>query len=251
MLAAQRGRRKVPACAGIYAREHQAMPDASPAMSSAAAEDYLRRIASIEEGADGALVSMGQVAERMGVAPGTATAMVKKLAAAGYLEYEPYAGVRLTAVGQQSSLALIRRHRLVELFLVEVLGLDWSEIDGEAELLEHAISERLLARIDALLGHPTVDPHGDPIPAADLSMAAIAARALVGCQPGERLRLLRVLDQDAEFLRFLDRKGLRPGVLLTLVEVDVLGDSLQLQVDGQALTLGGRSAAKLMVEPEA
>src|SRR5438034_298483 len=139
-------------------------------MPTRTVEDYLKALyAEQQRGTargDGGLVAMGALALAMSVAPGTATAMVKTLAEAGLVDYEPRGGVRLSGKGEKLALHVLRRHRLVELFLVEVLGLDWSEVDPEAEELEHAISDKVMERIDWLLDHPQVDPHGDPIPSA-------------------------------------------------------------------------------------
>src|SRR3954468_10456586 len=133
-------------------------------MPSSTVENYLKTLYAEQQAAGGDLVPMGALAAAMNVAPGTATAMVKALADAGLADYEPRGGVRLTAKGEKLALHVLRRHRLGGLFLVEVLGLDWSEVDEEAEELEHAISDKVLDRIDALLKFPQVDPHGDPIP---------------------------------------------------------------------------------------
>src|SRR5215471_9542710 len=135
-------------------------------MPSSTVENYLKQIYLEQQSAQGELVSMGRLASVMNVVPGTATSMVKALADSGLVEYEPRSGARLTRGGQQLALHVLRRHRLVELFLVKVLGLDWSEVHEEAEELEHAISDKVLERIDQFLGHPSADPHGDPIPTA-------------------------------------------------------------------------------------
>src|SRR5438046_8279 len=135
-------------------------------MASRTVENYLKALYSEQQRAGDELVSMGRLASAMGVVPGTVTTMVKALADSGLVSYEPRGGVRLTRGGEQLALHVLRRHRLVELFLVKVLGLDWSEVHAEAEELEHAVSDKVLERIDALLEHPRVDPHGDPIPPA-------------------------------------------------------------------------------------
>src|SRR5213592_1588344 len=136
---------------------------------------------------------MGKLATAMGVVPGTATSMVKALADSGLVSYEPRGGARLTSGGEQLALHVLRRHRLVELFLVKVLGLDWSEVHEEADELEHAISDKVLERIDALLGRPRVDPHGDPIPTAKGKLAAPRLESLADCGLGKSLRIARVL----------------------------------------------------------
>src|SRR6266850_5993557 len=133
-------------------------------MPSITVENYLKQLYLEQQNSAEELVQMGKLANAMGVVPGTATSMVKALADSGLVSYEPRFGAKLTKGGEQLALHVLRRHRLVELFLVKVLGLDWSEVHDEAEQLEHAISEKVLERIDAFLGHPAVDPHGDPIP---------------------------------------------------------------------------------------
>src|SRR6058998_1350305 len=136
-------------------------------MHSSTVEDYLKQIyLEQQSGGQGQLVPMGKLAAAMGVVPGTATSMVKALADSGLVTYEPRGGARLTRGGEQLALHVLRRHRLVELFLVKVLGLDWSEVHAEAEELEHAVSDKVLERMDDVLGRPSVDPHGDPIPSA-------------------------------------------------------------------------------------
>src|SRR5205814_3446818 len=185
------------------------------AMASSTVEDYVKQIYLEQLGAADRddLVSMGRLAAAMGVVPGTATSMVKALADAGLVDYEPRGGARLTRGGEQLALRVLRRHRLVELFLVKVLGLDWSEVHPEAEELEHAISEKVLERIDALLGRPSVDPHGDPIPSAKGKLAADARRlrTLGDCDLHRPMRIARVVDQEPAFLQFAERCGLTPG----------------------------------------
>lgn len=219
-------------------------------MVTNAAENYLREIYGLLEQADHDQVSMGRLAETMGVAPGTATAMVKRLADHGQITYEPYAGVRLTEDGRRAALGLIRRHRLIEIFLVEMLGFDWSEIHDEARLLEHAVSNRLLDRIDSLLGHPAVDPHGDPVPDADGHIRPSPDSSLWHMQPDQRVRVVRVLDQAPAFLRYLADHGLRPGSCVRIVARDQAGEVVTVQsFSGVSVTLGAGVAEKLLVEP--
>ena len=192
---------------------------------------------------------MKRLADGVGVSPGTATAMVKTLARSGLIEYEPRGGSRLTAAGEQLALNVLRRHRLVEAFLVDVLKLDWSEVHGEAELLEHAISDKVLEKIDELMGRPRVDPHGDPIPTDrgeidDTRFEPLAQRAT-----GDRLRIVRVIDQDARFLQFAERRGLVPGAELAVDRHDTEADALTIAVAGaDTVTLGASAAAKILVE---
>src|SRR5436190_2503925 len=157
------------------------------------------------------LVPMGQVASAVGVTPGTATTMVKALAESGLAEYEPYSGVRLTRAGQQLAGLVLRRHRLVELVLVQVMGMSWAEVHEEAEKLEHVVSERLIQRIDEMLGRPARDPHGDPIPGADGAIAARQLDNLLTCPIGTPLKVTRITDQDPVFLRFIEDNDLKPG----------------------------------------
>src|SRR3954465_2141613 len=156
-------------------------------------ENYLKAIYQAQSGlADpDALVAMGHLASALGVVPGTATTMVKALADSGLARYEPYAGVRLTPAGEKLAALVLRRHRLVELFLVKVMGMSWTEVHEEAEQLEHAVSDRLIDRIDEMLGRPEVDPHGDPIPSAEGTVDLPAYETLLTCALNERVRVSR------------------------------------------------------------
>src|SRR5438128_10035054 len=152
-------------------------------LPSSTVENYLKAIYQGQSTLTGSerLVPMGQVASALSVAPGTATTMVKALAESGLAEYEPYSGVRLTAAGEKLAGLVLRRHRLVEAFLVEVMGMSWAEVHDEAEHLEHVVSERLIDRIDEMLGHPTHDPHGDPIPNTDGTLTPRHLDSLLTC----------------------------------------------------------------------
>src|SRR5438046_7748714 len=166
-------------------------------MASRTVENYLKALYSEQQRAGDELVSMGKLAGAMGVVPGTATTTVKALADSGLVAYEPRGGVRLTRAGEQLALHVLRRHRLIELFLVKVLGLDWSEVHAEAEELEHAVSDKVLEKIDTLLGHPSVDPHGDPIPLANGHVDVSPITSLADCPVIYPLRVARVLDMDS------------------------------------------------------
>lgn len=195
-----------------------------------------------------ALVPMGQIATTLGVAPGTATTMVKTLADSGLVRYEPYAGVRLTRTGEKQAARVLRRHRLIEQFLVQIMGMSWTEVHEEAEKLEHAVSERLIERIDEMLGRPAVDPHGDPIPTAEGTIAAADHIDLASAPVGVRVTVERVMDQDPGFLRFIEQRNLMPGRQLTIEERDLAADSLGIRsAEGSATTVGLRAAAKVMV----
>jgi DtxR family Mn-dependent transcriptional regulator len=195
------------------------------------------------------LVPMGRLAAAMGVVPGTATTMVKALSDSGLVQYEPRGGVRLTRGGEQLALHVLRRHRLVELCLVKVLGLDWSEVHDEAEELEHAVSDKVLERMDQVLGRPSVDPHGDPIPSAKGKVDESRHGSLADCQLNRPCRIARVLDQDPAFLQFVERCGLMPGVNVTVEVRDTLADAVWVRPrDRRPLTLGTAAAAKILVE---
>lgn len=219
-------------------------------MATSTVEDYLKCILLEQQNDPEALVSMGQIAAALKVAPGTVTAMVKALADSGLVTYEPYSGVRLTPSGRQLAAHVLRRHRLVELFLVKMMGMDWSEVHVEAEELEHAVSERLVERMDEMLGYPSTDPHGDPIPDAHGVMPVTIRPSLLTCELGERVRVARVGDQSREFLQLLERRHLKPGSTLVVERRDEIADTVDLRREGGAeLSLGFRAASKIFVEP--
>ncbi len=216
-------------------------------MASSTVENYLKHIYLEQQGHCGGLVPMGKLAAAMKVVPGTATTMVKSLADSGLVRYEPRSGLKLTRDGEQLALDVLRRHRLVELFLVRVLGLDWSEVHAEAEELEHAVSDKVLERIDEHLGRPSVDPHGDPIPPAKGRLPAERLTSLADCPPGSRVRIARVADQEVEFLRFVNRCGLTPGVLATVRSRDELADAVTVKPEGgPVVTLGTVAGKKIL-----
>ena len=218
-------------------------------MASSTVEDYIKHIFVLSEGAEVAEVSMGRVADALGVVPGTATTMVKALADAGLVEYAPRIGVSLTEPGRRLALHVLRRHRLIEKFLVEVLGYDWSEVHDEAEQLEHVISDLLLERMDRYLGFPTEDPHGDPIPTAEGDLDASALERLSNCVAGSRYRVARIGDQDAKFLQYIAEAGLHPGAFICVEQCDPDADSITLCVgeDGRKQILGLSAASKVLV----
>lgn len=220
-------------------------------LPSSTVENYLKAIyqgqLQLREGSR--LVSMGQVAMAVGVTPGTATTMAQTLQRTGLAEYEPYSGVRLTPAGETLAALVLRRHRLVELFLVQVMGMSWAEVHEEAEQLEHVVSERLIERMDEMLGRPTHDPHGDPIPAADGSFEPRHLESLLSCRTGVPLRVTRITDQDAAFLRFIEENGLKPGQPVEVVARDVAADAVRLKGErGEPIVIGMRAASKLLVE---
>ena len=221
-------------------------------LPSSTVENYLKAIYQGQSSLarDQRLVPMGQVAAALAVTPGTATTMVKALAESGLAEYEPYSGVRLSAAGEKLAGLVLRRHRLVELFLVQVMGMSWAEVHDEAEHLEHVVSERLIDRIDEMLGRPTHDPHGDPIPNPDGAITTKHLDNLLTCPVGTPLRVTRITDQDPAFLRFIESSNLKPGESVEVEARDAAADSVILRRKDHRLTIGARAASKLLVEAD-
>ena len=221
-------------------------------LPSSTVENYLKTIykAQAVQGDEKQLVSMGQLAASLGVVPGTATTMVKALADSGLVDYEPYAGVRLTGAGNKLAALVLRRHRLMELFLVKVLGMSWAEVHDEAERLEHAASDQLIDRIDAMLGRPSTDPHGDPIPDSEGTVVAREYETLLTCPINTPVVLARVTDQDSEFLRFLESSDLTPGQSVRVEARDTAADKVVMRgKNDRQIMIGMRAAAKLQVAP--
>jgi len=219
-------------------------------LPSSTVENYLKAIYQGQSSLpfDERLVPMGQVASALGVTPGTATTMVKALAESGLAEYEPYSGVRLSAAGEKLAGLVLRRHRLVELFLVQVMGMSWAEVHDEAEHLEHVVSERLIDRIDGMLGRPTHDPHGDPIPDTDGAITTRHLDNLLTCPIGTPLKVTRIADQDPAFLRFIESNDLKPGEPVEVEARDAAADAVIIRRKDRHLTIGARAASKLLVE---
>lgn len=217
-------------------------------VASLTVENYIKTIYLIasRETSD-RVVATGELAQAMSVSPGTVTGMLKTLSEAGLATYTPYEGVRLSSKGERLALRVLRRHRLLELFLVETLRMPWDEVHEEAEHMEHAVSESLIDRIDAFLGHPAVDPHGDPIPRADGSLASTIGRPLAELEPNQPFRIARVVDQDPSFLRYLTDCGLDLGAEGTLVENRAESGALTVQVGDRLIALGRDAAGKVLV----
>ncbi len=213
-------------------------------------ENYLKAIFQAQSAAHSdELVPMGQLAAALSVVPGTATTMVKALAESGLVRYEPYAGVRLTKAGEKLAALVLRRHRLVELFLVKVMGMSWTEVHDEAELLEHAVSDRLIERMDEMLDRPAVDPHGDPIPGPEGTVKSPSYETLLTCALRAPMRVSRVSDQDSDFLKFAERHDLRPGQVVEVEDRDSAADSVRLRGHGKrVVTIGARAASKVLVQ---
>jgi len=214
---------------------------------SQAVEDYTKAIFSLQSATDGP-VSTNALAERLGITSGSVSAMLKRLDELGLITHEPYRGVRLTEDGRRIALEVIRHHRLLESYLAEALGMPWDRVHDEAEVLEHVLSEDLEALIDAKLGHPTVDPHGDPIPSAELELEERSTRQLESLEPGEQGVFVRVSDSDPEMLRYLGERGISPGERLLVTERQPFGGPLFVRFGDREHAIGGRLARAMRVE---
>ena len=218
-------------------------------MPSVTVENYLKHILLLSDEADG-LIPMGALSAALSVVPGTVTTMVKALAADGLVVHAPRQGVRLTAAGRRLALGVLRKHRLVETFLVHVLKMDWAAVNAEAEQLEHAISDTVLDRLDALLGHPATDPHGDPIPSRQGKLPSQIYATLATCVLTRPLRVVRVTEQTAEFLQLAEQSGLLPGAAVRVVDRNLAAGLVMLQRRGRRpLALGLAAAGRILVEP--
>jgi DtxR family transcriptional regulator, Mn-dependent transcriptional regulator len=213
-----------------------------------AVQDYAKAIYTLEA-RDGA-ASTNDLAALLEVRPASVSGMLRKLSALGLVEHERYRGVRLTERGRRVALEVIRHHRLLELFLVESLGMTWDEVHAEAEVLEHALSEELEDLIAAKLGDPTVDPHGDPIPSRELQLPETSAPSLTELDPGEAATFVRISDADPEMLRFLGERGIGPGVRLELVEQQPFDGPLFVRVGGDVHVLGATLGRAMHVRRE-
>jgi DtxR family transcriptional regulator, Mn-dependent transcriptional regulator len=219
-------------------------------MATSTAEDYLKHILLLSERAE-MLVSMGALATALEVVPGTVTTMVKALADEGLVEHRPREGVRLTSQGRHVALSVLRKHRLIETFLVNVLKMDWSAVHVEAEQLEHAISDAVLDRLDALLGHPHTDPHGDPIPNRNGKLDSQVYATLATCVTDRKLRVVRITDQSPEFLQFADQNGLQPGTTVKVTGRNLAAGLVSVaQTTKRSLAVSLVAAGKILVEPE-
>ncbi len=219
-----------------------------PAMPTPAVEDYLKAIYQLGQG--DAPVGTSAIAERLGVAPGSVTGMLKRLGRQRLVQHERYRGATLTVEGRREAIRLIRRHRILELFLVDVLGYTWDQVHEEAERLEHAASDGLVNRMAATLGDPEVDPHGHPIPSRAGHLRTLSLPTLAELEPGNRAVLRRVSDEDAEALRYLARLNLIPGVAVEVLEQQPDNGPIRLRVADREETIGRELARRLRVEPE-
>lgn len=217
---------------------------------SRSVQDYAKAVYALESRGDAA-VSTNALADRLGVTPGSASGMVRKLADLGLVQHERYRGVRLTDAGRRVALEVMRRHRLIELFLAEALGMPWDRVHAEAEVLEHALSDELERLIAAHLGNPDIDPHGDPIPSADFKIDERSTRALDELPVGARGRFVRVSDSDPEKLRYLAEHQISLGDRLEVVDRQPFGGPLFVRFGQLEQPIGGELAAVIRVEPDA
>jgi DtxR family Mn-dependent transcriptional regulator len=225
-------------------------PSAASPPRSPAVEDYCKAIFSLEA-RHGDYVSTNALAERLGITPGSVSAMLKKLGEETLIEHQPYRGVRLLPAGRRVALEVLRHHRLLELFLAETLAMPWDRVHAEAEVLEHVLSEELEALIAAKLGDPTLDPHGDPIPSAGLELRERETRPLDSLRAGEHGVFVRVSDAEPEMLRYLSERSIAPGERLQVLERQPFGGPLLVSFAGGAReALGGRLAHAMRVEVE-
>src|SRR5262245_6009906 len=209
-------------------------------MLSRSIEDYIKVIYRLES--DNERATTQRIAGQLGVRMASVTGMIKHLAAEGYLKHRPYYGVKLTDKGRRVALSMVRRHRLIELFLHRTLGLNWDEVHDDAEVLEHAVSDRLIDRISAFLGEPAFDPHGAPIPRGDGSFEPLEGAPLSSCEPGARGRVVHVSDSDPAFLRYLSQVGLRIATRFQVTDKAPFEGPLTLKVGRQSLVLGLEAA---------
>jgi len=214
---------------------------------SPAVEDYAKAIFGLQTELGGPVSTTG-LADRLGVTPASASGMVKKLGELGLVEHRPYKGVELTPKGRRVALEVLRHHRLLEAYLASSLGVPWDRVHDEAEVLEHVLSEELEALIAAKLGHPTHDPHGDPIPSADLELAEETHACLASLEAGQRGVLVRVSDAEPEMLRYLAERGIAPGDAFEVIERQPFDGPLFVRFGDHVHVLGGALARAMSVQ---
>ena len=214
-------------------------------------EDYLKAIYDLERGAQPATTN--EIAERLAISPASVSGMVRRLADQGLITHEPYRGVRLTEDGRRAALRTLRRHRILECYLTEVLGYPWDRVHDEAEQLEHAASEELIERMASALGDPSHDPHGAPIPSREGEVDEPTLRTLADAAVGEQVRVRQVMDKDAERLRYLAELGIRPGALVRILERAPFDGPITVGVGragaGVTRVIGPALAEQVFVEP--
>ena len=213
-------------------------------------QDYAKAVYALQSRCAGGAVSTNDLAERLGVTPGSVSAMVRKLDDLGLVEHEPYKGVRLTEQGREVALEVLRHHRLIELFLAQELGMGWDRVHAEAEVLEHVLSEELEQLISTRLGNPTVDPHGDPIPTHEFEIEEVPTRSLDELAPGTVGRFVRVSDSDPKMLRYLTGQGVTLGDRLEVTGRQPFGGPVFVRLGDYELPLGGELARAMRIAVE-
>lgn len=216
-------------------------------MISSTVENYLKELFLLDPRGE-IQIATGELAKALDVTPGSATSMIKTLAEAGLVEHRPHYGVKLTSQGRTLAVHVVRRHRIVELFLVNILGMDWGEVHDEAEQLEHVVSDVVITRMDDLLGHPTHDPHGDPIPDSGGTLPTRSLKLLSFCKEGDNVSVARIGNQDTGFLKFAEDNGLLLGNTIEIISRSDIADSITLSSNGQKVVLGLSAAGKIEVE---
>jgi len=209
-------------------------------------ENYLKETYNLQREHDRVTTSM--LAERFGSSPATVTGMLKKLAEREWVSYEPYKGVTLTDAGRQIALEVIRHHRLIETFLNKTLGIPWDRVHEEAERLEHVLSEYLEDRIDEILGHPLIDPHGSPIPARGGDLNEEKQIRLVDVPEGSSVQIVEVSDRDADVLAHLDRLGIQLGTRLSVISVEPIDGLITIELNHRRFVIGRTSARHIFVK---
>ncbi|HET9726020.1 MAG TPA: metal-dependent transcriptional regulator [Gemmatimonadales bacterium] len=210
-------------------------------------EDYLKAIYRLSP--EGRPAATSDIARLLELSAPSVSGMVKRLSELGFLEHIPYKGVQLTEAGRRAALRMVRRHRLIEAYLVQFLGYSWDTVHVEAERLEHAVSDTLVERMAAALGHPVVDPHGDPIPGADGSIPELACTPLADVDIGETVEVRRVDESEPERLRYLALLGLVPGVVLTVLDRQPFGGPVTVESAGERHSIGAGLAQVVLVAP--
>jgi len=216
-------------------------------MITSTVENYLKELFLLNPEGETA-VGTGELAKALGVTPGSATSMIKTLAQAGLVAHRPHYGVKLTSQGRNLAVHVVRRHRIVELFLVNILGMDWSEVHDEAEQLEHVVSDQVIAKMDDLLGHPSHDPHGDPIPSSDGTLPERSLLPLSFCNLGDKVSIARIGNQNTDFLKFAEDNGLLLGATIQVANKNKIADSITIISKGEEIVLGLAAAGRIEVE---
>lgn len=222
-----------------------ASPESDRPALTGQAEDYLKAIYELEQRGNAA--GTNDIASRLGIAPASVTGMVQRLSRLGLVESERYRGSRLTDAGRTAALQLIRRHRIIESYLVQRLGFGWEHVHDEAERLEHAASDELITRMAEAIGNPTEDPHGAPIPSADGTVVESRVDPLLSLAEGDTATVVRMSDRDPEFLRYLDEIGVRPGATVQLLSRAPFDGPITILVEGKKHAIGTNTAARVFI----